>query len=217
MSNPWIVSCDLGQSVDFTAITVSEKNVKTESRERDPVTWAPVQQAYLDVRHIERMPLGTSYPVIVERLKDICEKLAAQSYAYADRVRLVVDATGVGRPVFDLLRAANIPARLTGVTITAGHEETSVGSFYGVPKRLLASRLVVAFQQKELRISPNLAMADVLVKELLNFRVRVTAKGNDVYQSDWREGQHDDLVLSLAMAVWLDKRPRQGFRSELIA
>ncbi len=215
--NPWIVSVDLGQARDFTAISVLERTTKTEPGKRDPLTWQPVQQAYLDVVHIERMPLGTSYPQVVERVKDIVETLALKSYSYAGRVRLVVDATGVGRPVMDLLKDANLPANLTGVTITAGERETFSGEYVGVPKRILASRLVVAFQRNEVRIARSLSLGDLLVKELLNFRVRVTTKGNDVYEGDWREGQHDDLVLSLALGVWLDKRPRTGFRSELIA
>ncbi len=35
--------------------------------------------------------------------------------------------------------------------------------------------------------------AALLVQELLNFQVKITAAGNDTYRA-WREGQHDDLV-----------------------
>jgi hypothetical protein len=41
----------------------------------------------------------------------------------------------------------------------------------------------------------------VLVKELMNFRVKITAHANDTYDA-WREETHDDLVLALAMACW---------------
>jgi len=43
--------------------------------------------------------------------------------------------------------------------------------------------------------------AEVLVNELLNFEVKITAAANDVYGA-WREGTHDDLVLAVALACW---------------
>ena len=37
------------------------------------------------------------------------------------------------------------------------------------------------------------------------FRVKVTAARHEVFQS-WREGQHDDLVLAVALAAWLGEQ-----------
>ena len=36
--------------------------------------------------------------------------------------------------------------------------------------------------------------------ELQEFRVRLTAKGRDTYAA--RSGEHDDLVIAVALAVW---------------
>ena len=45
-------------------------------------------------------------------------------------------------------------------------------------------------------------MKDVLVKELLNFRVKINiSTAHDSYEA-WREGDHDDLVLSVALSCW---------------
>jgi hypothetical protein len=44
-----------------------------------------------------------------------------------------------------------------------------------------------------------------LVGELDNFKAKINpATGHDSYGAgaDWREGNHDDLVLSIALAVW---------------
>ena len=68
--------------------------------------------------------------------------------------------------------------------------------------RLLVSALQVAFQNKQLRIAPGLPEADTLIKELTNFKVKINLNGNDQYEV-WREGIHDDIVLSAAMGVWL--------------
>ena len=52
--------------------------------------------------------------------------------------------------------------------------------------------------------------AALLVQELLNFQVKVTTAGNDTY-GVWREGQHDDLVLATAVALWFGERVGDGF------
>jgi hypothetical protein len=45
----------------------------------------------------------------------------------------------------------------------------------------------------------------VLVKELENFKAKVTVAASDPYEL-WREGQHDDLVLAVALACWEGER-----------
>ena len=71
---------------------------------------------------------------------------------------------------------------------------------FGVPKRDLVGSLTIAFQNKELRIPRTLPEADTLMMELSNFRIKVSINGHDSYEA-WREEIHDDLVLSVAMAV----------------
>jgi hypothetical protein len=61
----------------------------------------------------------------------------------------------------------------------------------------------VLLQAGRLKVARELALVDVLVKELLTFRVRITLSANETYAGDWREGQHDDLVLALCLACWM--------------
>jgi hypothetical protein len=68
------------------------------------------------------------------------------------RKTLVVDATGVGRPVVDLLRRAQLPCRLMAVTITAGDRETLDSGTWRVPKRDLITGLLVLLQREEIDI-----------------------------------------------------------------
>jgi hypothetical protein len=52
-----------------------------------------------------------------------------------------------------------------------------------------------------------LAHAETLETELQNFRVKITAAANETFGA-WRERDHDDLVLALALAVWhAEKQP----------
>ena len=54
---------------------------------------------------------------------------------------------------------------------------------------------------------------DTLIQELSNFKVKITTKGNDTYEA-WREGQHDDLVLSVALACWYGENTQDSFYIE---
>ncbi len=69
-----------------------------------------------------------------------------------------------------------------------------------VPKRELVRGLVTAFENGRLKIAKGLPLAGALIDELQAFRVTLTAKGRDTYAA--RSGEHDDLVLAVALAVW---------------
>jgi hypothetical protein len=146
----------------------------------------------------------TSYPAIV---RDMTERLAVPPLAAAT---LVLDQTGVGRPLFDLFHDAGLGPRLVGVTITAGTEASQAAwNQWHVPKTDLISALVLALQGERLQIAEALPEAATLRGELQGYRRRVTAAANTVFGT-WREGQHDDLLLSLAIAVWYAEHGQPG-------
>jgi hypothetical protein len=143
------------------------------------------------VGHLERLPLGTTYPAIVSHVGRLLGKLPAGT-------ELVIDYTGVGRPIYDLFTYSGISP--VGVLITAGAAETQEGQIFGVPKLILVSRLQALLHEGRLKIHRELPEADTLVRELQDFRVEFTAAGNLTFNA--RQGRHDDLVLALAIAAW---------------
>lgn len=148
------------------------------------------------VRHLERPPLGTRYPVIVARVRTLLAMPPLDS-----QTPLVVDRTGVGVAVTDLFDASGL--RPHAITITGGDEIIRDGPYHTkVPKRELVGNLVAVFQTGRLKIAAGLAEGEALVNELVNFKVKVNlATGHDSYEA-WRESVHDDLVLAVAMACW---------------
>jgi hypothetical protein len=54
---------------------------------------------------------------------------------------------------------------------------------------------------RRLRIAPELAEAKVMERELRMFSVKITPALNETFES-FRERDHDDLVLAVALAVW---------------
>ena len=51
----------------------------------------------------------------------------------------------------------------------------------------------------------------ILIRELETFRVKITEAANETFGA-WREGQHDDLLLAVALAAWAGERalPHEG-------
>src|SRR5216683_1930806 len=70
-----------------------------------------------------------------------------------------------------------------------------------LPKLLLVSRLQALLHEGRLKIHKEIPDAAVLVRELQDFRVEYTAAGSLTFNA--RSGRHDDLVLALAIAVWV--------------
>jgi len=120
---------------------------------------------------------------------------------------LLVDATGVGAPVVDLLRRAPLEAWLVPVTITGGEHASSGRDGWRVPKRDLVTALQVALEKGDLRLPAGMEMGRTLMKELMDVWVRISDSGHDSYGA-FRHGSHDDLVLALGLACW-----RAGFGS----
>jgi hypothetical protein len=116
---------------------------------------------------------------------------------------LIVDRTGVGTPVCDQLKAAKINARLRPYTITAGR--TASGGT--VPKLELVGALQTVLGTRRLKIAEGLPLAETLTREMDTLRVKTTAARNEVVEA-WRERDHDDLVLALALALWYASRRR---------
>lgn len=185
----YFLGLDLGQLQDYTAIVVVErKNFMYEDRPPE-----------YHIRHIERPRLGTPYPEIVELVKKMLN-----TPQLIGKTALVVDKTGVGGPVVDMFERAFL--RPVAITITAGNEVTVDSGGYKVPKRDLVTNLQVLFQTGRLKVAAELKEAQILVQELLNFKVKIDLKtAHDSYEA-WREGIHDDLVLATALACWYAER-----------
>jgi hypothetical protein len=62
-----------------------------------------------------------------------------------------------------------------------------------------------------LRFAKDLKEAPVLETELKEFRRRVSEAGRSTYAA--REGQHDDLVLAVAIALWRATKKKPDFHS----
>ena len=177
----YTLGLDLGQAKDYTAVAIGQW-----VRDEPPYT--------VDVRHLQRFPLGTPYPVIVGKIEDMLNRAPL-----CGECDLVIDATGVGRPVVDLFQRRGLDP--IAVTIMGGTDVIHEYRDWKVPKRDLVSSVQVGLQARTLRVARELPEAETLMNELLNFQVKITTAANDTYGA-WREGTHDDLVLAVALTCW---------------
>jgi hypothetical protein len=222
----YYLGLDLGQAHDFSAICLLEepiwidqswaKRLPLSSEEpgwRSPAEMQPEQAhqasylAYrhgrpphpvLAVRHLERLPLGTPYPAIVDRVRELLHSPALKGKAVAG----LVDKTGVGAPVIDSLIQSGL--RPMAITIHGGaavsRDPQRPG--YRVPKRDLVAATQILLQTGRLKMPRNLPLVEVLRDELLNFKVKLSPETSHDSYEHGRAGEHDDLVLSCCMAAW---------------
>jgi hypothetical protein len=213
----FFVSLDLGQSNDSAALGVLQRTVS--AGDTCPVLFARPELVHFDLRHLQRFPLGTRYPDIVAGVADLLDSLALRFVGVG--VELVFDNTGVGRAVGDLLRVLPVFRRVRGpgdgfcrllpVNVHGGDAVThrAASDIVGVPKRDLIAAAVVLFQCGRLRIAERIPERETLVRELVNFRRRVSAAGGDSYGNDGKLAKHDDCVTVVALSAWAAQRDRR--------
>lgn len=218
------VGADIGQRVDPTAIVVAERQLRgyqesryTESELRqlgrggDGITGGTIHYA---IRFIERLPLGTSYPKAADRIAEVVRNLSSAAIrnieprlqqAYGSTIpgksvhQVLIDATGVGTPVVDLLEERRVEP-LTAVYLTGGEKATREHGELRLAKSLLVSRLQVLLQERRIHL-PNTQQARDLTEELLNYDIRITETAN-LQMGVFKTGKHDDLATALGLACW---------------
>lgn len=192
---------DLGQQYDYTAISVIQTREKWTTGENVPVSWKTggedkMVTYHYYLRYLERF--RAKYPDTVQRVVKITRKLEDDG-----GTALLVDATGVGLPVVEMMREERLDP--IPIIITGGNAITESDGGYHLPKRQMISTLQGLFESGRLKISKGINHLEELLEEISNFRVKITKAGNDTYEA-WRETDHDDMVISIAMAAWYARR-----------
>jgi hypothetical protein len=194
----FFVGIDLGELRDYSALALVERLT------------ADRQGAHYRVRDLRRWELRTPFSRILADVVDYLLRPGPGRAPLAESDTWVgLDSTGVGRAVWQLFRDApdlrdlRYAGRLRAVCITGGQSSGyDVGSgAHNVPKKDLVGAIQSTLGTGRLRVASGLPLADVLREELDHFRVKVKlATGNESFEA-WRERDHDDLVLSLALAL----------------
>lgn len=179
----FIIGVDLGYSQDYTALAIGER--------------VGLKKAEYRVRHLMRFELLTPYQEVARQVHRIVHD---ERMRHFDK-HLIVDATGVGRPVIEMFEDEGLEP--IAITITSGFELTRVKdrAEFRVPKEHLVSSMQMVVQGGRLKVAPKLKLAKTFIDEAKNFKVKITEDKTATYEA-WRARDHDDLVLAVAMLLW---------------
>ena len=176
-----LLGLDLGQQQDYSVLTAFE-------------TYEENKIFHYNLIGMGRFPLKTTLPFTAS-----CVKNLVQTSPYLRDAVLVVDCTGVGRPVVDLFREHEI--NIIAVTIAAGNKaHWGKNMEVTVPKKELVSSLLVVLTTRRIHIAQDIKDIDLLTKELLNFKF--TGATRTTYKFGATGGYHDDIVMSMSMPIW---------------
>jgi hypothetical protein len=203
---------------DYTAIIVAELQLRDYVMLHNGETEGG--DIHYVIRHSERLPLRTSYRAITDRIAVIYRETQTRTihtFNETDPVLLAyyrkqkpnlhfecyIDATGVGKPVFDLLENEGIS--INAVVLTGGQNETWDGPAVRFPKTWLVSHMQTLLQEHLVHFpsAPPAAaqLSQATADELLNFELRITENAN-VKSGVFKVGEHDDLSIALGLACW---------------
>ncbi|MBE0659128.1 MAG: hypothetical protein IH602_15645, partial [Bryobacteraceae bacterium] len=181
----FFIGLDLGQRSDHSAVVILERARHFTGR-FDHVNYTRETITRLYLRHAERFPLHFPYLGIPAAIRSTFDKLNPTHYEASPTPKtIVVDATGVGAPIVEILHRAKLPAGIVPITITSGEKPNG----NNIPRAALLSNLRILLETKLLLLSPDVAHYDQLYKELAAISVNARAR-------------HDDLAFALALAAW---------------
>jgi len=197
----YFIGVDVGQLRDPTAIAIIERVDMLRKAETLPGAFEAEADRIISkyrLMYLEQPPLKTSYVSVVERVLTLLKHPSL-----LNRATLLVDATGVGGPVIDLMRDRGLVP--IGITLTSGQNANENAHGYTVPKKDIVSILQVLLETERFEYTSKLRLSGEFEKQMEGFRVKLNQRGAASYGAD-TEGIHDDLVISVALPVWYAER-----------
>jgi len=146
-----------------------------------------------EIGTVKRLPLGTDYNNVVSVMHNLMGRGPIAT-------ELVIDGTGIGKPVADMFRFRGITPWC--ITATAGIEQTIDRGqrTANVPKLMLISRIQSLLFEGRLKIHAEIPDVAAFLEELRDFRVEYSASGHMTYNA--KSGRHDDMIAAAAVAAW---------------
>jgi len=180
---------DLGKRQDHTALVALE--LTWQYGPKNPATQAIALHPRLTVRQAPRLPLDTETVSIPAFVRQTVQTFAPKYGQQKTCGTLLIDATGNGHTVVELMRRENHGLRLSPVCISSGRTAKHLkDSYLSIPRTDLLTRLKLLFERKLIGIERTAPGFEVLQRELINF------------ETAGHQQEHDDLVMALALATW---------------
>jgi len=177
---------DLGKKVDHSVLAVFEKRGEE-----------------LLLRHVKVWPLESPYPSVVGYLKVLTER-------WRSFFRILVDVTGVGEPVADDIREADIPG-FEGVNFNISSKEEMATYLKEKMQQGLERDLSGKWKGESLVHIPypdDRGLAAQIIAQLNLERFELTRDGRVRFMHP--EGAHDDIFWAICLAVFASRASPLG-------
>ena len=161
------------------------------------------------ILRLTRLPLGIIYTDVEDYL---IERLRILTYGGDYSVKILINATGIGSPIINLLRKK--VNNLTEVYLTGGYKTEEKEDVLMLPKEVMISHLKVLLQINKIRLDfekpePHMlphekeqfALFNVLKREVLNYETKVQVD-TLLWNPETKTGEHDDHVIALGLGCW---------------
>lgn len=217
MAKEYLILIDPGKKRDPTAIMVMRDNIKIVDGSQRMGTPDKIQHFY-EIIHMDK--------VLDTRFTEVCRIVGVitEHKDIKNNHDLVVDGTGIGEVVIDIMREnllVPVPIVFTGPG-QVREVFSSFGKVFGsgfagakvlkeihVPKEDLVSAGQNIIQQGRLGIAPGLKFEDDFKRQLLMFRGKVNENKRNISYNANTEEDHDDLVVCFLMGAWWFTRSRK--------
>ena len=205
-------------------------------KQRDPSAMCSVisggegSNTIYDIPYIERFDLGMSYPDQVNLLEKKAMKALEHFNQHVEKQQigkqnilkpaLYGDVTGLGDPVFDLIRKTSIPRmfKLFPVRFMYGDKLSRSGNGYLLGKEYFVTRLLVLSQNKRIRLNAKQKLKNpFLFKEFQEFDIDVDEASAKATYGAMRPGSHDDQVCASGLACLIDNPRTRSFKVPEVA
>jgi len=211
-----VMGVDVGKEVDPTAICVIEKcngvidhgsDYERHTNQTEALGLQKKAERWRVV-HMERIPLKTKYGEVIRHIAGLLATPQLQADPDENRSagELVIDAGGAGGVAEMFIDNGLKPI---SVIIRGGLDTNWKGrNRFTVAKEELIGLLDARLNHDRfpLTFSTQLSEAEAFKAEIADFRRNVSGAGRMQYEA--RQGRHDDMILSVALAVWFLSRPR---------
>jgi len=194
------ISCDIGRLQDYTAISV----VQVKFYKAKVVAGALPEWSFdpRDVIPVFEVPLLERFQAPYRQTLTRLQEIFDFPQLFLNEREIIIDATGIGDAVLEM--AYEMDMDVTPIVITGGDQARYGDERFYVPRKELVDALVVAFQSRRIRVSPDLddRLTAQLETEMNNLQIkRSPTTARETYEAI-SDLKHDDMAMSLAMGIW---------------
>lgn len=192
MNRYWVISLDPAQLFDYSALTVMECVPEKDGN-------------IYHLRSLKRRQ-KLPYPEIVQWAAHVYRNPKFQRAEGVSPPTLMIDVGGVGRALYDMLRADGLEC--IAIQYTGGGDTMSfTNGAHCIGKSALVGKFLAAWDDGRVQVPANASFRDLLVDELKAFRGHMSSQGRARFEAE--QGEHDDMIMSIAQAVWwCETRPK---------